>query len=177
MGLPADERKQWIDAVQNVRDLTAEQNYYENAFQQVMIARRESFPDRLKVDGLARKLATEATDRKLGMSALLVRGLAGATAREARTLAHFRLGLTATALEQFRGAHNNRYPASLSELTPDQLASVPLDPFDGQPMRYRSKGAGYLLYSIGPDLKDDSGQRINGKDGDIVFAAYGNLMR
>ena len=43
-----------------------------------------------------------------------------------------------------------------------------VDPFDGQPLRYREKGTGYLLYSIGPDLKDDSGERMNGKD--IVLA-------
>ena len=28
---------------------------------------------------------------------------------------------------------------------------------------------GYLLYSVGPDLKDDAGERMKGKDGDMVF--------
>jgi hypothetical protein len=42
-------------------------------------------------------------------------------------------------------------------------------PFDGQPLRYRKQDAGYVLYSIGPDLKDDGGKPMNGKGGDIVF--------
>jgi hypothetical protein len=73
------------------------------------------------------------------------------------------------ALEQFRAAHNNRYPAGLSELTPSYLNAVLTDPFDGQPLRYRNQGTGYVLYSIGPDLKDDGGKPMNGKEGDIVF--------
>ena len=44
-----------------------------------------------------------------------------------------------------------------------------MDPFDGQPLRYRKQGAGYVLYSIGPDRKDNSGERMNGKDGDMAF--------
>ena len=77
--------------------------------------------------------------------------------------------MTAVALEQFRAAHNNRYPASLSELTPKYLDAPLMDPFDGQPLRYRKQDAGYVLYSIGPDLKDDGGKPMNGKGGDIVF--------
>jgi hypothetical protein len=40
----------------------------------------------------------------------------------------------------------------------------------GQPLRYRQQGAGYALYSIGPDLKDDGGKRMKGKDGDMAFS-------
>jgi hypothetical protein len=49
------------------------------------------------------------------------------------------------------------------------LNAVLTDPFDGQPLRYRNQGTGYVLYSIGPDLKDDGGKPMNGKEGDIVF--------
>jgi hypothetical protein len=58
----------------------------------------------------------------------------------------------------------------LSALAPDYLDAIPQDPFDGQPLRYRPQGHGYMLYSIGPDLKDDGGKRMTGKTGDIVFA-------
>jgi hypothetical protein len=68
------------------------------------------------------------------------------------------------------GLHDGRYPDALSQLTPDYLAAAPVDPFDGQSLRYRKEAAGYLLYSIGPDLRDDSGWRMHGNDGDIVFA-------
>ncbi|MBI1840934.1 MAG: hypothetical protein HYR88_08810, partial [Verrucomicrobia bacterium] len=62
-----------------------------------------------------------------------------------------------------------RYPAALAELAPALLASPPQDPFDGQPLRYALKAGGYLLYSIGPDLRDDLGERPTGKTGDLVF--------
>ena len=78
--------------------------------------------------------------------------------------------MAAVALERFRAAHSDRYPEALSELTPDYLPAKPVDPFDGQPLRYRNKDAGYVLYSIGPNLRDDAGERMHGKDGDIVFA-------
>jgi len=78
--------------------------------------------------------------------------------------------MTAVALEQFRAAHNNRYPSDLSQLTPEYLVGAVLDPFDGQPLRYKANGSGYVLYSVGPDLRDDSGLRMSGKEGDIVFA-------
>jgi hypothetical protein len=57
----------------------------------------------------------------------------------------------------------------LSELTPNYLDATLTDPFDGQPLRYRKQGAGYVLYSIGPDLKDNSGERMTAKGGDLVF--------
>jgi hypothetical protein len=32
---------------------------------------------------------------------------------------------------------------------------VPGDPFGGKDFIYRRRGAGYLLYSVGPNLRDD----------------------
>jgi hypothetical protein len=167
--VPAEQRNQIVARLQKAGDLAEEKQYCEEGFRQLMDARKEAFPDRLKADGLIRKRVTEAESRKLAIMGLLLPGLAGRTAREAECLAHLRLGLTAVALEQFRAAHENRYPDALSELTLGYLASTPADPFDGQPLRYRRKGGGYLLYSVGPDLKDDSGARVNGKEGNILF--------
>jgi hypothetical protein len=31
---------------------------------------------------------------------------------------------------------------------PTYLAQLPIDPFDGQPLRYRRRNRGYLLYSV-----------------------------
>jgi len=73
-------------------------------------------------------------------------------------------------LEQFRAAHSHQYPATLSEMTPNDPDLIPQDPFDGQPLRYHRQGSGYILYSIGPDLKDDGGRRMTGSTGDLVFA-------
>jgi hypothetical protein len=68
-----------------------------------------------------------------------------------------RIVITAIALKRFQLQRGN-YPERLSELTPEFLASVPLDPVDGQPLRYRRNADGtYLLYSIGENGVDDGG--------------------
>ncbi|HLK58106.1 MAG TPA: hypothetical protein VKU00_16180 [Chthonomonadaceae bacterium] len=82
---------------------------------------------------------------------------------------------TEIALYRYR-VEQGRYPSSLAELTPNYLPSVPDDPFGGKtgvPLHYQVKtqGRSFLLYSLGPDLKDDGGkpQLRSGNDpGDIV---------
>jgi hypothetical protein len=75
-----------------------------------------------------------------------------------------RIVITAIALKRFQLQHGN-YPEKLSELTPEFLASVPLDPVDGQPLRYRRNSDGtYLLYSIGENGVDDGGNPSLEKD-------------
>jgi hypothetical protein len=167
--IPAELRSQIVARLQKASNLKAEQQYYEETFQQLLTVRKTALPGRLKAGDLIRQRVTNAADKKLAIIGWLMPGLAGHVAKEAGCLASLRLGSTALALEQFRAAHDNQYPDALTELTPDSLTSTPVDPFDGQLLRYRKKGGGYLLYSIGPDRKDDSGERMNGKDGDIVF--------
>jgi len=79
------------------------------------------------VADLIRQRVTEATDRGLLLNVWLSDGLDKHVNREARCLANLRLALTAVALEQFRAAHNNRYPAGLSELTSSYLNAVLTD--------------------------------------------------
>jgi hypothetical protein len=68
-----------------------------------------------------------------------------------------RVVITAIALKRFQ-LKQGHFPEKLSELTPEFLASVPLDPVDGQPLRYRSNTDGtFTLYSIGLNDKDDGG--------------------
>ena len=170
LNIPADQRDQTMARLQKGDPLKEELEFLATSFRQLLAARKETFPDRLKTDDRIRQRVTEAASKKLVIIEVLVAGLAGRTAIEAESLARLRLGWTAVALEQFRAAHGRQYPATLSELTPEFLSATPADPFDGQPLRYRKKAGGYALYSIGPDLKDDSGERKQGKDGDIVFA-------
>jgi hypothetical protein len=51
-----------------------------------------------------------------------------------------------------------RLPATLAELVPEYLDSVPLDDYDGKPMRYNV--AKRVVYSVGKNLKDDGGNGI-----------------
>jgi hypothetical protein len=68
----------------------------------------------------------------------------------------FRAAVVALAAEQFRQA-TGRWPTSLGELVPRYLAAVPCDPIDGQPLRLARRPDGIVIYSIGPDGKDDGG--------------------
>ena len=47
---------------------------------------------------------------------------------------------------------------ALEELVPAYLATVPEDPFSGQPLRYRLEGTAFVLYSVGQDQQDDGGK-------------------
>jgi hypothetical protein len=65
--------------------------------------------------------------------------------------------ITAVALKRFHLKHGV-YPAELAELTPNFFLQQPLDPMDGQPLRYHLKPDGtFLLYSVGEDGNDDGG--------------------
>jgi hypothetical protein len=65
--------------------------------------------------------------------------------------------ITAIALQRCKLA-TGRYPDRLADLVPTFLATVPPDPVDGQPLRYRPQPDGtYLLYSIGENAVDDGG--------------------
>jgi hypothetical protein len=83
--------------------------------------------------------------------------------------------LVAIAADRHR-LKTGRFPSQLSELTPDYLASVPHDPFDGQPLRFRAEGNDILVYSIGRDGKDDGGQNSPAKSSepDIVVRVPAN---
>ncbi len=61
------------------------------------------------------------------------------------------------ALARYRADHH-RYPNTLAELLPDYLPALPLDPVDGQPLRYLLTPTGPVLYSLGFDEDDDQGR-------------------
>ncbi|MHB1456260.1 MAG: hypothetical protein ACYC0V_05030 [Armatimonadota bacterium] len=60
------------------------------------------------------------------------------------------------ALMAYRSRYGN-YPSSLDQLRSKLKWVIPEDPFTGKDFIYKTKGKGFLLYSIGPNLKDDSG--------------------
>jgi hypothetical protein len=58
--------------------------------------------------------------------------------------------------------HNQtgQWPASLAQVRQTVGWELPLDPFSGQDFVYRQEGPGFVLYSVGPDLKDDGGAAL-----------------
>jgi hypothetical protein len=69
-----------------------------------------------------------------------------------------RCGLAAVAAERYRREHGD-WPEALADLVPGYLPAVPLDPFDGEPLRYRRTDGGAVIYSVGEDDRDDGGDR------------------
>lgn len=68
--------------------------------------------------------------------------------------------LVTLALRAYKLDHG-AYPPALAALEPQYLRAVPADPFGlSGPLRYTRTGAKYLLYSVGPDGKDDGGKAI-----------------
>lgn len=72
-------------------------------------------------------------------------------------------------IELFR-RRNGSIPETLDELVPEFLPQVPIDPFDGQPLRYVVKPDRYVIYSVSFDGVDDGGvEEENFSEPDLVF--------
>ena len=58
-------------------------------------------------------------------------------------------------------SQSGAYPEDLIDVVPDVFVSQPVDPIDGVSIRYgRFAGPNFLLYSIGPNGRDDQGSNI-----------------
>jgi len=114
----------------------------------------------------------EKLPRAYVVSRLVCCAAEGVVKEDLRGKAHLRAARAALAVERYRLAHD-RLPGTLDELVPQFLDAVPKDPFDGKPLRYKTLEKGYVIYSIGPDGKDDGGkERVPDKQGgpdDIPF--------
>jgi hypothetical protein len=69
----------------------------------------------------------------------------------------WRGAMTLTAVRLFQ-ARNGKKPAGLADLDDILPAALRVDPFSGKPLVYEPKEKGFLLYSTGPDGKDDGGK-------------------
>jgi hypothetical protein len=81
------------------------------------------------------------------------------------------LGNIAFALARYRTTYG-KYPDRLEALVPQFLKQVLHDRFADRPLTYHIQPQGYLLYSIGNDLKDDDGRAPDSRDwesGDLSF--------
>jgi hypothetical protein len=71
--------------------------------------------------------------------------------------------ITDLALHSYR-LDNGRYPQSLNTLIPRYINKIAVDPFGkGDTLRYKLTKQKYLLYSVGPDGKDDNGRVVENK--------------
>ena len=71
----------------------------------------------------------------------------------------FDLTKLAFTLAAYRADHG-AYPTKLADLSPKYVATIPKDRFTDGDLHYSLQGGGYLLYSIGPNGKDDGGKGV-----------------
>ena len=83
-----------------------------------------------------------------------------------------RVVVAATALKRFELKHA-KLPATLAELTPEFLASLPIDPYDGKPLKYHPNDDGtFVLYSVGDDGIDNGGDVTPAKASLTPYASW-----
>lgn len=93
------------------------------------------------------------------MTAMLAISFAGFIDQQYNFVALDRTTLCMLAAKCFHNDHG-RLPRNLDELVPEYIGEVPVDPYDGRPLRYSSNPG--VVYSVGSDLKDGGGQSIDG---------------
>lgn len=79
------------------------------------------------------------------------------------TTARLAAAVTTIAAERFRMA-NHRWPKNIEELIPKYLGEIPIDPWNGQPMRMKQVDGGLVVYSVGKDQTDGGGEIGSSED-------------
>jgi len=74
------------------------------------------------------------------------------------------------ALAAYRADHGS-FPARLADLMPKYVAEVPEDFFNGSDLHYRREGAGFLLYSVGTNGRDDGARSFEDRNKNKTWEA------
>ncbi|MGI8978685.1 MAG: hypothetical protein ACR2FY_05635 [Pirellulaceae bacterium] len=87
-----------------------------------------------------------------------------------RGILRLRLMETRLALELYRREHG-QWPLGLQDLAPKYLTAIPADPFSRSTLIYRRQDESFLLYSVGPDGRDNGG-RLNSNEHDTELEGF-----
>lgn len=98
-----------------------------------------------------RNAVTKTLDRRL--ASLFFPSCESAIVARHRAQAWFRMTQIALTLAAHRADHGE-YPNQLDELAPTSREHSRNDPFTDEPLRYQRAEEGYLLWSVGPNLRD-----------------------
>jgi hypothetical protein len=96
--------------------------------------------------------------------------------------AALRCAAVGMALERYRLASaKHQWPETLDDLVAQKyLTKVPIDPFDGKPLRYQRTKEGVVVYSVGPDGKEGKpgSRRFERRDdADLSFRLWNVELR
>ena len=124
-------------------------------------------PASLATSNQTDQIQTEARKGFYFFSGLLLPSLSRLPWKDASLRARLRTAQVAVALERWRATHAGTLPDSLDALVPDFLPAIPHDPYDGQALRFKRLPQGYVVYSIGPDRRDDGGREQPPRKGKV----------
>ena len=130
-------------------------------------------PSREVIQALEEK--AEAAFERYPLTRVLTPGMSSLRRIHNQMLAELRIVRTGLALLQYKQS-NNTFPATLEAIGLSDIG----DPFSDGPLLYRSEADGFVLYSIGPDRKDNGGspkQKEQEEDWDIVWQFSGCRVR
>jgi len=153
----------------------------------------EQLKERLRKETKLSILVWNLTKRRLGLEAtnsaassakvfftgqlMLLPSLTGYVTHHYLMISELNVLTTAAAIRLYE-LENGKTPLNLEALTANYLSELPEDPFDEfKPLKYkRENDKQWLVYSLGPDKKDNNGSCRYGKGssdktGDIVFAS------
>ena len=158
------------DDLQEFWDVQA--STYVDVMSQIIILSEKPYwtvrDDLEKIDGHVSRLPAR---RHLMAKALLVPGVTLCSG-EARNDAVLGNAILAIGVRIYKQRHGS-YPASLSDLVPGTISVLPKDPFTGDDYVYRRRRDGVLIYSLGPNGRDDGGvprKKHSKDDFDIVWS-------
>ena len=103
----------------------------------------------------------EGISRQIGQNfaSMFLPGASVCAQADDRATMQFELTKLGFALAAYRADHGS-YPAKVAELAPKYAPEIPKDLFNDADLHYKPEGKGYLLYSVGPNGKDDGGKGV-----------------
>jgi len=148
-------------------------NHYEDGA--LAALRQPTYPRRIAALELSEKLIDTKESKDLSIRDLLgpdwpvqlfAPALRRAVGKETTAMMENRLTQLAVLLATYKADHGS-YPATLADLSPTYIKSIPNDLFTEKPLIYTRTEKGYALYSAGPNMTDDGGKSADPAD-DLV---------
>jgi hypothetical protein len=134
--------------------------------QAIAISAQEPPADREQLNAMSAAFNTSESaksqwiTKQCPLTALVFPTLTTAFDAKSRILAAREILLTAIACQRYE-LKTGRPASQLGDLVPDFLPTIPRDPFDGRPLRFRLSDNTIVIYSVGKNGKDDGGQNAS----------------
>ncbi len=137
--------------------------FYMDHMKKMIDIYRMPYPERLTANAKLKQTLTEMKKHPFKkfqyvISGQLLPAYGRAVEKDLRITATLRTIDTGLAILRFQAASNGKLPDTLADLTPKFSPQIPEDPYDGKPLRYLPRNDGFMVYSLGPNEKDDGGR-------------------